>query len=284
MSETRHEFIENNRERLEAYMADASEDYEIECGFGYQSPKSAFNAILEDCDDFYLPLCFIYLFRRFQDLDNFDFYHDVDCSFILTSLESLYEIDDNGDVKDPFLAYVYAFCLCRLDKENESYDITLKLSNQCFMPAIVTMGDGCVAHQHIPYALQYYEHAIFHGYSLINGRHRYLLFKNKILPVKLFNSIWYSLKSLSPLVKNLRKGLKGEHAFYLDFYAIRHYLQKYAEIPKGERIKLFKSHKEPISNLSKSFILNIETEGVQSFEAPSSYSTSLAPRDYNDNF
>ena len=227
MSLSRNQFIEEHREILQSYSTKFDDKNRPVVGFGVCSPQEAFEAVLVNSDDFYLPLCLLYIFWDFPDEKN--------RTFILQSLESLYWIEDNGKITDTFVAYVYSFCLCQMDEANKSFDVLKILADQCFPPALVSMGDGCIANQDIPGALGWYEHAFDHDYIAVVGRYKKLVYKDAH-PLKSFpGRLRAIVVSVVLFMKISSKGLKGEHALYLDFYGIRHHLKKYWETPKSKR-------------------------------------------------
>lgn len=220
MVSRRRNFVDENRDVLEAYRDKMSDDYRTVLGFGCVSPQSSFDAVLKEKDYSFLPLCFL------QILWELDWDENVD--FIQNSLKSLHRVNPEGNFDDPIMAYIYAYCLYQFDKidENqESFEIITKLAEQCFPPALVTSGDGCIAHKQIKWAIRYYRHARKHGCIIISGRIFYLSLRNAtILKKALVLTQWILLAIPYTLIVGL-KGIVGEHALYLDFYGMRHHLK-----------------------------------------------------------
>lgn len=233
MSQTRRQFIEENRDSLQSYFAKMDDKTCPVYGFGICSPREAFKAILEDSDDFYLPVCLLYVFWDFPDEEN--------RAFVLQSLDSLYYVGDNNIIEDTFLAYVYSYCLCQMDEGDKSFDVLQILANQCFPPALASMGDGCIAHQDIAGALDWYTHAFEHDYITVISRFKKLAYKSAPFTKTIPNRLKATLASVVISMKMLPKGVKGEHALYLDFYGIRHHLKKYWETPKSKRYQDLKT-------------------------------------------
>ena len=231
MVSRRRDFVDENRDILVAYRDKMNDDYNPIRGFGCTSPRLTFDAVLNEKNYFFLPLCFCFIFWDLEDS------HDRE--FVLKSLAGLYKTADDGDIVDPVMAYVYAYCLCQSDKDDDSYNIVEKLANQCFPPAIATMGDGLVANKNVEYATQHYRHARFHKYEIINGRYFHLELKDAPFYKQILIRVrWILVLFKLPLI--IFRGLKGEHALYLDFYKISYHLDEYWKIPKPERIKMRK--------------------------------------------
>lgn len=229
MSKLRRHFIDDNRETLQLYYGKADSKIRPVYGFGANSPKESFEAILTKADDFYLPVCFLHIF--------WDYTNPESREFVLQSLESLYQIDDEGRVTDPKIAYVYAYCLLQTDKDDESFDILKILSDECFPPALVTMGDGAVANQEITNALNWYQHAIDHGYLPIIGRRNKLIFKDSSFLRSLPRRLMMTLHAFVNYLKFVKVGMKGENVLYLDFYSIGYHLKNYWKTPRAKRIE-----------------------------------------------
>ena len=230
MSNLRRQFIEDNRNAFEAYLEKVSDKRRPVQGLGVLSARESLKAALEGKKAFYLPLAFIHLFFEFETPE--------DREFVLTSLKNISEIKDGDKIADPTIAYVYAYCLCRAGDEEAHYVQLERLSEQCFMPALATMGDACIANHAIEEGLSWYAHAMDHGYMMVTPRHNKLVFKDanflKNLPLRVLSKFDVIYRAL----EFLKRGIKGEHALYLDFYGIKRYLNEYWEIPKDERIKM----------------------------------------------
>lgn len=227
MKSLRRQFIEDNRDKFQSYLGKVSDKYRPVLGLGSLTPSESLKAILEDMDDSYLPLFFANLFWDFDSSEN--------RTFVLDSLKSLSEFDDNGKIADPTIAYIYAYTLWKEGSDNQSHDVLQRLANEGFPPALATMGDGCIANQSIEDGLSWYAAAIDHGHMTISPRHNKIVMKDasflKNIPLRLLLFLDKFYKTL----KFVKKGIIGEHALYLDFYGIQHHLNKYWEIPKAER-------------------------------------------------
>lgn len=246
MYTSRQEFIKDNQDALNSYYLKADTKCQPVFGFGSNSPKEAFKAALEDADEFYLPLCFLYIFWENTDVESRD--------FVLQSLENLYWIDDKGQLTDPTMAYVHSYCLLQTDKENESFDVLKTLSYQCFPPALATMGDGAVANHEIVNAVHWYDHAIDHGYLSIVGRRNKLVYKNNPFPKSIAIEIVLKVFAATKWIKFIGAGMKGERVLYLDFYSMGYHFKKYWEIPRAERIQKIEkeaAHLRELSNKQK---------------------------------
>lgn len=236
MKSLRRQFIEDNRDKFQSYLGKVSDKRRPVSGLGVLTPSESLEAILEDMDDSYLPLSFVYLFWEFDNL--------ADRTFVLHSLKTLSEFNENGVIIDTTMAYVYAYSLWKNDASNQSHDVLQKLADQCFPPALATMGDACIANQNIEAGLSWYANAMDNGHMIITPRHNKIVMKDapflKNIPLRilLFFDIFYRA------VKFMRKGMQGEHALYLDFYGIKHHLNKYWETPKVERMQRIAEYSE----------------------------------------
>lgn len=232
MLNTRRQFIIDNRKVLETYHSRVSEKFRVVTGFGGNTPRDCFQIILSDGDDYYLAACLLHIFWDFDNI--------ADRNFVLKSLENLYKFDESGNISDPEMAYVYAYCLQHTDASVESMGILTKLADQCFSPALATIGDSCVTHLEIKTALSYYAHAKTHGYMSVTFRRNKIAFKDlsllKQIPIRLI-LIFVPVFRARKIIK---KGIVGSHMLYLDFYGIKHHLNKYWKIPKFERIQKLK--------------------------------------------
>jgi len=244
MSQSRRQFIEHNRDKLQSYISKMEDKNRPVAGFGIQTPKEALDEITKKSDDFYLPLCLLFIFWDFPDEPN--------RNYVLKSLETLYRVDENGIISDTFIAYVYSYCLCKIDEDKKSYDILQILAGQCFPPALATMGDACIANQNIANAIGWYEHAYDHDYVTVIGRHKRLIYKTvpfmKNLPFRLISNII----SCAKFFKVIRIGMKGEHALYLDFYGIGYHLKEYWKTPKSKRYHNLKIHRKAMKAAQQS--------------------------------
>jgi len=226
MLQSRRQFIEDNRDILKSYSDKMGDKNRPVAGFGVLTPNEAFEEILKHSNGFYLPLCLLFIFWDFPDEKN--------RNYVLHSLEALYSVDD-GIITDTFAAYAYSYCLCRMDAGDKSFDILQILANQCFPPALASMGDGCIANQNIPLALDYYEHAFDHDYVTVIGRYKKLIYKNAPFIKNIPNRLITNIISCAKFLKIIRIGFKGEHALYLDFYGIGYHLKEYWKTPKSKR-------------------------------------------------
>lgn len=242
MHTSRQQFMEDNQDALNAYYLKADTKCQPVFGFGANSPKEALKAVLEDADEFYLPVCFLYIFWENADVESRD--------FVLQSLENLYWVDDKGQVTDPTMAYVYSYCLLQTDKETESFDVLKILSDQCFPPALVSMGDGSIANKNIADALDWYQHAMDHGYLTVIGRRNTLIFRNLSFPKNILFKPSTSHHFIRKMFNFLKFEMKGENILYLDFYNISHHLGEYWKTPKEQRIQDFKKEAALLCELS----------------------------------
>lgn len=239
MFELRDQFILKNRDRLQSYYTKVSDKRRGVMGFGYRSPQETFKAVLEDGKDFYLPLCLLQLFWDFDDPDTRE--------FVLSSLSELYNFEEDLPIEDTVMAYVHAYCLCKLDADDDSYRILTALGQQCFPPALVSMGDACIAHHRIKDTIAHYVHAIDHGHLSVFTRLRKIVRKDAHFPRTFFIRIigfGHFMKSVLGIAK---RGVVGEHLLYLDFYGLRHHMENYWAHPKAERKKLRKTAQATIS-------------------------------------
>lgn len=229
MPSLRRQFIEDNRNVFETYLEKASDERRPVLGLGVLTATQSLKAILVDMDDSYLPLTFIHLFYEFES--------PKDREFVLTGLKSLSEVNDGDKLADPTIVYIYAYCLLHHGDKEKHYGLLERLSEQCFMPALVTTGDACIANHSIKEGLLLYKHAMDHGYTVKTSHYNKLISKD----ASFFKNIPFLFHSKFDLIcrrlEFLHQGFRGEHALYLDFYGIKQYLNEYWDIPKVERIK-----------------------------------------------
>ena len=235
MSDTRCKFIESNRGALEIYRGKMSDKCQFVSGFGAVTAQESFEIILTGGNDYYLALCLLHIFWEFDNID--------DRTFVLQSLKKLSVLDEEGNMSDPELAYVYAYCLHRADGADKSMELLNKLADQCFAPALATIGDSWIAHTEVDNAISYYSHAHDHGYMSVTFRLNKLALKAlpwfKQIPIRML-LIFTPISRARAIAK---KGIVGTHLLYLDFYGIKHHLKKYWNIPNGERIRMRSSAK-----------------------------------------
>ena len=139
-----------------------------------------------------------------------------------------------------------------MDEEDKSYDILQTLADQCFPPALATMGDACIANQGIANALSWYGHAIDHNYVAIIGRYKRLLYKSAPFIKNIPRRLIANIVSVVLFLKVIRIGMKGEHALYLDFYGIGYHLNKYWQIPKSKRYHDLKTQVKALKEAQQS--------------------------------
>lgn len=244
MSQSRRQFIENNRDKLISYISKMDDKNRPVPGFGIYTPNEVLKAMTRNSDDFYLPLCLLFIFWDFTD--------EISRNYVLKSLKTLHSVDENGIIEDTFIAYAYSYCLCKMDKEEKSFGILQTLAEQCFPPALATMGDACIANRNIANAIGWYEHAYDHDYVTVIGRHKRLIYKSapfiRNLPFRLMSNII----SCAKFLKAIRIGMKGEHALYLDFYGIGYHLKKYWKTPKSKRYHNLKTQRKAMKEAQQS--------------------------------
>jgi len=229
---------------LQSYISKMDDKNRPVFGFGIRTPKEALDEVTKNSDDFYLPLCLLFIFWDFTD--------KPDRNYVLKSLEALHSVDENGIITDSFMAYVYSYCLWKMDEDDKSYDILQTLADQCFPPALATMGDACIVNQNIANSLDWYVHAIDHGYLTIIGRYKKLIYKNTPLIKKIPGRIIANLVLIVLYLKTIRIGMKGEHALYLDFYGTGYHLKKYWKIPKSKRYQDLKTQIKALKEAQQS--------------------------------
>jgi len=247
MSPSRRQFIENNRDKLQSYISKMDDKNRPVPGFGIRTPNEALEEITKNSDDFYLPLCLLFIFWDFTD--------KASRNYVLKSLETLHSVDDDGIIADTFIAYVYSYCLCKMDEDDNSLNILQTLAEQCFPPALATMGDACLANQNIANAIGWYEHAYDHDYITVIGRHKRLIYKTVPFVINLPFRLVSNIVSFAKFLKVLRLGMKGEHALYLDFYGIGYHLRKYWNTPKSKRYHNLKEQRKAMKAAQQSSAL-----------------------------
>ncbi len=239
MFELRDQFIKDNRNKLQVYYAKVSDKERAVMGFGYRSPQETIKAVLDNGDNSQLPLCLLHLFMDFEEPETRE--------FVLNAFQALYDFEYNSLIKDPVTAYVHAYCLSVVNADEQSYAILKALGQQCFPPALVTMGDACIAHHRIKDAVSYYVHAIDHGYINVFNRLRKIVRKDSSFPRTFLVRIVGVGHFFRKIVGITRQGFYGEHVLYLDFYGLRHHLNSYWAHSKSERKSLRKSAQGVIS-------------------------------------
>jgi len=230
--ENRQIFIENNRDVLLRYLQRAGDKDRFVSGFGFESPKDTLSKILNDGDAAVLPFGLLHIF--------WDHKGTSDREFILRSLEWFFKYNSEGDIADPDVAYVYAYCLHQTDCVDESADIINRLVSQCYPPALVTIGDAYLAFKQARQALDSYSHAIDHGNFRVFGRRNKIIARNlPIFKSCLFRVFWLfvAIANIFRAIKNMRK---MEVTGYLDFYGVKKYLDTFWALPKAKRIELLK--------------------------------------------
>ena len=94
-------------------------------------------------------------------------------------------------------------------------------------------------HINIADALDWYQHAMDHGYLTVIGRRNTLIFRNLSFPKNILFKLSTSHHFIIKMFNFLKFDMKGENILYLDFYNISHHLGEYWKTPKEQRFHNF---------------------------------------------
>jgi len=196
------QFIDENKEYLQARLNEATSKGVRVMGFPIYSANEAFEKVVTKADLYYLPYC-LYLIQ-------FGVGVSQDKSFSMKAFSELLA-NEKSYSEIPMLAYVCAYCENRDGDLDFSEKILDCLTKQNFPPALVTRGDLSWIQKDKERAKRYYQHSADLGHVI--AKIRYLRVSKRgpqfLRKVSLFFNI---------VIVTLSKKSRGNKYLYMTFY------------------------------------------------------------------
>lgn len=201
-------FVSDNFEILEWCQKLASDKQKDFLGFGNCSRKEAFDYVLNDKNYYFLPACLLFNFLGGEGVPQNKEY----------ALESLEEISygTNGEVLNKTAAYIYAYCLEKDGKKQDSQRILQQLREDGFSPAFMTQGDYKIFNNDLNSGFASYTKAAELKNEFAKLRLNFFKYHKR-------NHFWKLVQifhGFMPTIRVLKSGALGVNCLYLDFYNV----------------------------------------------------------------